>query len=75
MTEDISIDLEAVNPVSAPTVEPIAVQELDVVFVPFEDTQIRVNQTTKDLKQGVSYKVSRDEARILIDAKKGYLKD
>ena len=73
---DIQIDVDAANPV-APVVQvkPITVEELDVVFVPFVDTELRINQTLKKFKKGVSTKVNRDEARILIEANKGYLKD
>ena len=72
---DIQIDVEAANPTSVSEVKPLKVEDLEVVFVPFEDTELRINQTTKRFKKGVSTKVTRDEARILMDAKKGYLKD
>mgnify|MGYP006982881831 CR=1 FL=1 len=73
---DIQIDVEAANPVSpSPIAEAIQVEEATVVFVPFEDTELRINHTIKRFKKGVSSKVSRDEARILIEAEKGYLKD
>lgn len=73
---DIQIDVEAANPVNAAVeVKPVKVEEAEVVFVPFEDTELRINQMTKRFKKGVSVKVSRDEARVLIEAEKGYLKD
>lgn len=70
---EVQIDLDAVNPIvdSAPQ----EVAEVMVVFVPFEDVETRINQTTHKFNKGRATKVTRDEARILLEAKKGYIKD
>ena len=70
--EDVKIDLDAVNPLEA---EPKTVADVKVVFVPFEDGDMRVNQTTTKFQKGRSIKVTRDEARILLEANRGYIKD
>lgn len=70
---DAQIDLDAVNPVA--DVAPKQVEDVNVVFVPFEDCDLRVNQTQKSFSKGRPAKVTRDEARILLEAHKGYLKD
>jgi hypothetical protein len=72
---DIQIDVEAANPLATVEAQPIKVEEAEVVFVPFEDTELRINQMTKRFKKGVSTKINRDEARVLIEASKGYIKD
>lgn len=70
---DVQIDLDAVNPLVEEV--PQIVETADVVFVPFDDCSTRINQTDKNYVKGRSYKVTRDEARILIEANKGYIKD
>lgn len=77
MSDNIEVDLEAVSPLgdNVMEIEPDEVEEPEVVFVPFEDTPLRVNQTEKFFSKNRPYKVSRDEARILLEANKGYIKD
>lgn len=70
---DVKIDLDAVNPLVED--EPKKAEEIQVVFVPFEDGEMRVNQTTTTYQKGRPIKLSRDEARILLDAEKGYIKE
>lgn len=70
---EVQIDLDAVNPII--DTAPEEVEEVMVVFVPFEDKELRVNQTTKKFSKGRAAKVTRDEARILLEAKIGYIKD
>lgn len=74
MSNEVQIDLDAANPVMVDT-EPVQVQEAEVVFVPFEDRELRVNQTSMFLKKGVPVKLTRDQARIMLEAKAGYTKD
>lgn len=71
--DDVKIDLDAVNPLVE--AEPKTAEDIKVVFVPFEDGEMRVNQTTTRYQKGRPIKVTHDEARILLDAKKGYIKD
>jgi hypothetical protein len=70
---DVKIDLDAANPLV--DAEPKTVEDVKVVFVPFEDGEMRVNQTTTRYQKGRAIKLSHDEARILLDAEKGYIKD
>lgn len=70
---DVKIDLDAANPLV--DAEPKVAEDTKVVFVPFEDGEMRVNQTTTRYQKGRAIKLSRDEARILLDAEKGYIKD
>lgn len=73
MNEEVQVDLDALNPVIT-TAEPKQVQDVEVVFVPFEDIELSINRTVKRLRKDVPTKLSRDEARVLLDAKKGYTK-
>lgn len=70
---DVQIDLDAVNPIA--DVAPKQVEDVQVVFVPWVDWELRINQTTTRLSKGRPVKLTRDEARILIEANKGYIKD
>lgn len=69
---DLHIDLEALNPVDS---APKLVEDVKVVFVPFEDCELRVNQSLTKFSKQRPVKVTRDEARILLESNKGYLKD
>lgn len=73
MNEKASIDLDAVNLVMDDA--PAQVEDVKVVFVPFEDRELRVNQTTKKLYKNTPSKVTRDEARILLEAGVGYVRE
>jgi hypothetical protein len=70
---DVKIDLDAVNPLV--DTEPQQVSDVKVVFVPFVDCELRINQTTTKFAKQRPVKVTRDEARILLEANKGYVKD
>lgn len=73
MTE-IKIDLDAANPMGPPEVSTRQAEEKDVVFVAFADTELTINNVTLKFVANVPKKVSRDEARILTEAEKGYLR-
>ena len=49
--------------------------EKDVVFVPFKDIDLTINQQTLRFIARAPKKVTRDQARILLEADAGYLKD
>lgn len=70
---NVRIDLDAVNPIA--DVVPQQVSDIKVVFVPFADCELRINQTVTRFAKGRPAKISRDEARILLEADKGYIKD
>ena len=70
----VELDLDALDPmVTAVKAEPV--QAVDVVFVPHRDVQLTVNQTVKNLRKGQQVKISRDEARILLESNAGYIRD
>lgn len=73
MSNEAQIDLDSMNAVA--DVAPKQAEHVEVVFVAFVDTEVRINQTTKKIAKGRPTKVSRDEARILLEANKGYIKD
>lgn len=70
---DVQIDLDAVNPIA--DVAPKQVEDVKVVFVPFTDCELRINQQVSRFSKQRPVKVTRDEARILLEANKGYIKD
>lgn len=74
MTDNVQIDLDAVNPMIVDEA-PKQVEEVKVVFVPFEDVELRVNQETLNLSKQRPVKLTRDQARILLESNKGYVKE
>lgn len=70
----VNIDLDAANP-TRPDVPTQVAEDKDVVFVAFEDTELTVNNMTLKFTARAPKKVTRDQARILMEANKGYLRD
>jgi hypothetical protein len=69
----IQVNLDTPNPLTPPQVEPIQAVEKDVVFVCSEDTELTINQTKLVFTARAPKKVTRDQARILSEAHKGYI--
>ena len=71
----VKIDLDAANPMGPPEVAPQKAVEKDVVFVPFKDIELTINRETLRFVARAPKKVTRDQARILLEADAGYLKE
>lgn len=70
----VSVDESAADLLEPTEIEPQQVAEVKVVFVPFEDFDARINQTDFTFQKDVPVKVTRDEANMYLEAKKGYVR-
>lgn len=55
-------------------IEPKQVEDVLVEFVPFTDFTARINQDDFSFRKDIPTRVTRDQANIYLEAKKGYVK-
>jgi hypothetical protein len=72
-SKTVQVNLDQSNPLGPPEVPVIVADEKDVVFVCSEDTELTINQTRLKFTARAPKKVTRDQARILSEAGKGYI--
>lgn len=75
MSDAIKIDLDAANPMAPPEVPTQTAEEKDVVFVPFNDVELTVNREILRFTARAPKRVTRDQARILLEANAGYIRE
>lgn len=73
--QNVSVDQSAAEILDPVDVEPKQVESDTIVFVPFEDFEARINQDTFYFRKDIPTTVTRDQANVYLDAKKGYTKD
>lgn len=68
----INVDLESVGALEGPPTAPqMKAEEKDVVFIPHKDCELTVNQERMKFTARAAKRVTRDQARILIEAGMG----